>query len=39
VVTASGQDLSTLQVHRSNVRHLKQGPDPMALQWRWEKWS
>ncbi|MCP9907895.1 HNH endonuclease [Cyanobium sp. BA5m-21] len=39
VVPASGQDLSTLQVHRSNVRHLKQGPDPMALQWRWEKWS
>ena len=24
VVPASGQDLSTLQVHRSNVRHLKQ---------------
>ena len=39
VVPASGQDLSTLQVHRSNVRHLKQGPDPAALQWRWEKWS
>ena len=30
VVPASGQDLSTLQVNRSNVRHLKQGPDRLA---------
>ena len=39
VVPASGQDLSTLQVNRSNVRHLKQGPDRLAVLWRWEKWS
>ena len=39
VVPSSGQDLTALQVRRSNVRHLKQGPDPKALQWRWEKWS
>ncbi len=39
VVPASGQDLSTLQVHRSNVRHLKQGRDRLAVLWRWEKWS
>lgn len=39
VVPASGHDLTSLQVQRSNVRHLKQGPDPKALQWRWERWS
>ena len=39
VVPALGHDLTSLQVKRSNVRHLKQGPDLVALQWRWEKWT
>jgi hypothetical protein len=38
VVPAAGQDLIALQVQRSNVRHLKQGADSEALQWRWNKW-
>jgi hypothetical protein len=38
-VPALGHDLTSLQVQRSNVRHLKQGPDLVALQWRWEKWT
>jgi len=31
VVPAAGQDLTTLQVMRSNIRHLKQTPDFEAL--------
>ncbi|MCP9911691.1 HNH endonuclease [Cyanobium sp. BA20m-p-22] len=39
VVPASGHDLTSLQVERSNVRHLKQIPDQKALQWRWARWA
>lgn len=39
VVPASGHDLTSLQVQRSNVRHLKQIPDQKTLQWRWAKWA
>jgi putative restriction endonuclease len=39
VLPAPGKDLTALMVQRSNVRHLKQVPDPEALQWRWERWS
>ncbi|QPN64476.1 HNH endonuclease [Synechococcus sp. CBW1004] len=39
VVPATGHDLSSLQVIRSNVRHLRQSPDREALQWRWSRWA
>ena len=39
VVPASGHDLTSLQVQRSNVRHLKQIPDQKALQWCWARWA
>jgi len=38
VVPATGYDLTSLQVQRSNLRHLKQAPDEEALRWRWTKW-
>ena len=39
VVPAAGHDLSSLQVQRSNIRHLQQFPDRKALEWRWARWS
>jgi len=39
VVPAFGHDLTTLQVQRSNLRHLKQAPDEDALRWRWQVFS
>ena len=39
VVPDENCDLSSLQIMRSNIRHIKNTPDQEALKWRWEKFN
>ena len=39
VISATGHDLQSLGVTRSNATHLQLAPSKEALEWRWEHFS